>query len=83
MVESIKDKDRTGVGKSAAPRNVLEDNFPTVGVPYGSLEFDRATNAGALGFGAARVVTLKHFDHSTNETVESTKKIVPKAIRTG
>ncbi len=54
-----------------------------MGVPYGAGEFDRTTNAGALGFGAACVVSVKYFDVDTNESVGTTKIIVHKTICAG
>lgn len=46
-------------------------------------EFDSATNAGALGFGAACLVSLKTFDGNTMDAVDAAKKIVPKTMRAG
>lgn len=57
MVETMKECDLPGRVKPAASRNVLDDNLPTVGVPYGALELDVATNAGASGLGAAKHVS--------------------------
>lgn len=59
--------------KTATPRNVAEDNLPTVGGPRGALELDIATNAGALGFGAAKKVSEKAKGVLTDAAVEMTK----------
>lgn len=81
--KEVLESDHTNNVKTATPRNVAEDNLPTVGGPYGAGELDAATNRGALGLGAAKVVSEKAKGELTDAAVEITKKMVPKAIWTG
>lgn len=82
-LECIVDNDLHGRAKPAVPRNAFDDNLPTVGGPYGAIEGDVATNAGALGFGAALCVSDVVKGKDPEPSREITKCIVPKTMCAG